>query len=81
MVAETMASIASTAMVAGVWFAFGYQFCKFINRNNKPDTVSPNDKPHIEHVYPTNVIDTADIYRIKSGPKKGLLSYKRARGE
>jgi hypothetical protein len=70
------------AIIAVISFACGYRFNSWLDDVSfTPDTTLLDSKPYNEAVDTTNVIDTADIYRIKSGPKKGLLSYKRARGE
>lgn len=61
------------AAIASIFFAVGY---KFGNKTSCIDMIDVSIKDHIE---PIPQQDLSAPFRIKQGPKKGLLSYKRAR--
>jgi hypothetical protein len=64
------------ALIAALFFTLGYLACEKMNYQELEDI--PIEYP--EKIETTqNTTDTTDIYRIKDGPKKGLLSYKKVK--
>ena len=66
------------ALIALIFFAIGYKLCLNVNVE---DTVTDEIEPHLIDTEPTIEAEptTTEMFRIKHGPKKGLLSYKKAR--
>jgi hypothetical protein len=66
------------AIIALIFFVTGFLACLWFK--DICEVEEEEEQEVINEVStPTDGVNTTDIFRIKAGPKKGLLSYKKAR--
>lgn len=66
------------ALIALIFFVLGFAVCYWIRDTYEVDSESET-KASTVVTSTSDTANTADIFRIKHGPKAGLLSYKKAR--
>jgi len=69
------------AIIALIFFVIGFLVCLWLKDNYE---IAEDEEEAAQEVIkvvsaPIDGVNTTDIFRIKAGPKKGLLSYKKAR--